>query len=363
MGRAGGLNDPAAADAANAARLRRFATREAPRLSPFYAALAGFAAEAPDALAILRHRLPGQPPANMLLGAVHRLLLDGADHDLRAFYPNLVERPRPLGEAGPALADFCRRFREPLTAIVARRVTCTNEVRRAIMLRLGFGWMAAHGAAEGARPGLVEIGCSAGLNLNWDRFRIDLGRHGRFGPRDAPLTLGCRVDGAGPVAAGGPLPAFARRIGIDVVRSDPADAGDRAWMQALVWPDNPGRRAALDAAIAIAIAHPAEIRIGDAARLVGPVLAGLADDGPVWVFHSVMMYQLPVQRRLAIERALAAASRRRPVWRLAFEGEGARRYVLRVVRYGGGQRRMQVRLAESDGHVTAVRLYRPIMSR
>jgi hypothetical protein len=68
---------------------RDFAT-DARRLgSPLYAELA-LAIDGDEALkALTRDRRPGQPPANLLLAAVHYLLLRGAEHPLRSYYATL----------------------------------------------------------------------------------------------------------------------------------------------------------------------------------------------------------------------------------------------------------------------------------
>lgn len=158
----------------------------------------------------------------------------------------------------------------------------------------------------------------------------------------------------------GRRPRLGRRLGIDMVRTAVDDPADRAWLRALVWPDQPGRAATLDAALAVAAADPPKIRIGDAVRLLAPTLATLPGRDPAWVTHTVMLYQLDGAQRRALARALAAASRRRTVWEIGFEGEGGagrgpgQDMVLRVTRYRAGRRRGTMRLATSDGHVTRI---------
>ncbi len=52
---------------------------------------------------------PGQPHANLLFAAVHFLLLRGAQHPLRAFYPNLNDGHIEGGDPFPAFRDFVHR--------------------------------------------------------------------------------------------------------------------------------------------------------------------------------------------------------------------------------------------------------------
>lgn len=59
--------------------------------SPLYQALCPVVAADRDLLELMTRRRPGQQASYLLFGAVHRLLLDGADHRLRAFYPSVAD--------------------------------------------------------------------------------------------------------------------------------------------------------------------------------------------------------------------------------------------------------------------------------
>src|SRR4051794_2562880 len=61
----------------------------------------------------------GQPPANVLLAAVHYLLLRGAEHPLKRFYPNLNGGSRVEGEDPfPRFQDFVAQFRGELAPLI-----------------------------------------------------------------------------------------------------------------------------------------------------------------------------------------------------------------------------------------------------
>src|SRR5262245_46898664 len=85
------------------------------------------------------HARPGQPHANMILGAVHFLLLRGDDHRLRRFYGTLggtvsAEANDPF----PDFRDFVQRHREVVLALIETRVTNTNEIGRSALLHAAF---------------------------------------------------------------------------------------------------------------------------------------------------------------------------------------------------------------------------------
>ena len=139
---------------------------------------------------------PGQPPANVLLASVHYLLLRGAEHRLRRFYPNLNGGRRIEGEDPfPHFSNFVNTHLSELVPLIENHVTNTNEVARCSALHAGFRVV----AREAGEPlHLIEIGPSAGLNLNWDRYRVRYCRGSEtfdVGPADAAITTECELRG------------------------------------------------------------------------------------------------------------------------------------------------------------------------
>src|SRR5271156_2010214 len=72
----------------------------------------------------------GQPHANVLFASVHFLLLRGAQHPLRDFYPDLNGGKISGEDPFPAFRDFCLTHRAELETLIISRVTNTNEVGR-----------------------------------------------------------------------------------------------------------------------------------------------------------------------------------------------------------------------------------------
>jgi hypothetical protein len=81
---------------------------------------------------------PGQYPTFLFFGAVHRLLLGGADHALARFYPSIAgTQVLPAADAGPSLVSFCEAFGAELAETISTRLVQTSQVQRALGLRLG----------------------------------------------------------------------------------------------------------------------------------------------------------------------------------------------------------------------------------
>ena len=149
--------------------------------SPLYRALSQTVATHDQLLDLAARGRPGQYPTFLFFGAVHQLLLRGADHPLARFYPSIAGRwALPPDEVGPALVSFGVMFETELAEIISSRLVQTNHVQRALGLRLGLSMIA---AAVTGPVHLIEVGASAGFNLRFDRYGYRLDGLAVRGPR------------------------------------------------------------------------------------------------------------------------------------------------------------------------------------
>jgi hypothetical protein len=289
---------------------------------------------------------PGQPHANLLFGAVHFLLLRGAQHPLRAFYPDLGGTD--AGDPFPAFRDFCLTHREELLPLIASRVTNTNEVGRSAILHPGF-----RAAADEAKMPLcpIEIGPSAGLNMIWDSYGVRYHKDGNtiaaIAP-DAPLVIECEAMGD-KIPPAGPLPKIAGRLGLERNPVDLSNAEDRDWLRALMWPDQIARAKRLDKAIALFEKSRPEIRSGDALALLPEAMAAAPQGSAICIYHTITVYQFSTAMKQALDDILTTAGLRRPVLRLSFEMESPHENLLKLIRYRDGTKDERV-LASAHAH-------------
>ena len=310
--------------------------------SPLYARLSEGVGTDEELKALAAHARPGQPHANMLLGAVHFLLLRGAEHPLRRFYPDLGGSAAEGEDPFPPFRDFVLRHRDEILKLVETRVTNTNEVGRSAVLHPGFRMLPADEPLH-----LVEIGPSAGLNMIWDRYGVRYSQRCAIAP-DAPLVIDCELRGDR-LPPCGPAPLVGSRIGLELNPVDLANPDDRDWLRALMWPDQVPRLRRLERAMALfAEVHP-PIRSGDALTLLPDAIAQ-APGGTVCVYHTIVTYQFSSAMREALENILVVAGLRRPVWRLSFEFDGTE-CALSLIRYRDGTRDERL-LAHAHPHGT-----------
>jgi hypothetical protein len=293
---------------------------------------------------------PGQPHANMILAAVHFLVLRGAVDPVTRFYPSAggtvsAQDEDPL----PDFKAFVLKHLDAIAPLIAARVTNTNEIGRGALLHPGFRTIAKE---AGAPLSLIEIGPSAGLNLIWDKYGVRYHQDGKTAATindGALLVIDCELRG-GRIPPVAPAPRIGGRIGLELNPVDLANADDRDWLRALIWPDQVARLRRLDRAIALFAQERPEIRAGDALALLPAALAAVPDDQAPCVYHTIAVYQFSREMREALESILTIAGLRRPVWRLSFEYDGEL-YVLSLIRYGDGVRQ-ETKLASCHPHGT-----------
>jgi hypothetical protein len=316
--------------------------------SELYSRLASAIGEDEELKTLAARARKGQPHANMILGAVHFLLLRGAEHPLKRFYATVggtarVEDNDPF----PDFRDFVLSRESEVSRLIETRVTNTNEVMRSSVLHAGFR---AAATAFGAPLHLVEIGPSAGLNLIWDRYGVRYLRDEKTVASIAPesaLVLDCELRGANDPPTG-PAPAVASRVGLELNPVDLGNRDDRDWLRALIWPEDVARLQRFERAVDVFGEQPPEIRAGDALALLPDALAEAPRGETVCVYHSIAIYQFSAEMKEALDNILTVAGLRRPVARLSLEYNGLDAE-LTLIRYADGVREQRL-LAISHPH-------------
>jgi hypothetical protein len=303
-----------------AAAFIHFGKVECPPLDArIYAALCENVAHDPDLLDLAAHAPPDQPPVNLLFAAVHYLLLAGEDHELRAWYPGLAPGEANSPEsAGPAFRDFCLARRPRIRELIETRLTQTNVLQRTSALLPSFARVF---EAGGRKPlSLLEIGTSAGLNLNWDRFHYVYSDGTRWGSPSSPVVIESELRGAGALAfLPGEIPV-AERLGVDLNPLNLSDPDEVLWLQALIWPDHAGRQERLAAGIRIAKQDPISLVEGDASEKLPSLIAEASPGTTLCVFGTFTLYQFPRDALVATLKAMQAASASRPIHFISMEG-------------------------------------------
>jgi hypothetical protein len=277
------------------------------------------------------------------VGGVHRLALKGIE-PFAGVFATLDRDPATLDQAARAAGAW------PQMQDWIRNPPQTNEVMRCAVFLGGF--MAVAGA-QGLPLRMREMGCSAGLNLLWDRYRYRLGET-LWGPEESPVRLEPRWEGPSPGPAG---LAVASRRGVDQLPVDLDDPEQRFRLLSYVWADQAERLARVRAAQEITRRNPPPVDQGDAADWVEAELAELPEGQTTVLYHSYVWSYLPSATQARIKAALAEAGTRAHAGaglaHLAFESvDGTEKSALALTLWPGGERRV---LAEAHPHGRWVR--------
>jgi hypothetical protein len=280
-------------------------------------------------------------------GAAHRLALMGVEPCAGAF-ARLDRDPAGLDEVARATARW------PEIGEWLSNPPQTNEVMRSAVFLGGFLEVA---RAQGLPLRIREMGCSAGLNLLWDRYRFRLGDT-QWGPEESPVKLEPRWEGRSPDLA--PLSVASRR-GVDQLPIDLADPGQRIRLLSYIWADQAERMERVRGALHLAQQDPPTVDHADAADWVEAELAELPQGQTTVLYHSFVWHYLPRATQQRVQAALGTAGARARkdagLAYLSFElkpgfVDGAEQAKLTLTLWPGGERRV---LAEAHPHGRWVR--------
>ena len=253
----------------------------------------------------------GDALALRLAGGLHALVLTGAAPALAAFY----RAPDALSdaEATALLLATLRGHQAPLLAYL-QSPPQTNEVRRSVALIAAGHWL----TDRFKLPIVIsELGASAGLNLNWDRYALDLPGQS-YGAPDSPLRLS--PDWKGPLPPHSP-PHVAARAGVDLRPLNPAT--DTIRILSYIWADQPDRLARTRAAMALA---DTAVQQGDAVDWLDGRLKQRHPGHLHLIFHTIAWQYFPpmaqVRGRDLLAKAGAQATEDAPLAHLAMEADG-----------------------------------------
>lgn len=312
--------------------------------SPLYKQLAICIGQDSELLRLAAHAQRSQPPPNMIFAAVQYLLAEDESAELRTYYNQFCDQPRPVADVFPVFRAYCLDNIDRLLPLIATRRTQTNAVSRSLFLTLAFQ------QAMNAKPlTLIEVGCSAGLNLNWTRFGYDYADWGQLGALESPVQLTTQWRGTRRPVYRAALPTVAHAVGIDVNPLDMTDEADARWLEALIWPEHHIRRERLHHAIALAQQYPPTLQRGDLFDLLPNAVRAAKVETQLIIFGSFVLYQLSREMREAFYLLLDEVAQERELCWISAEWIQTATCEMTLTRWQQGQPQTEL-LAKVDPH-------------
>lgn len=284
---------------------------------------------------VARHVLnwPGDPRSRAdslplrLCGALHALVLTGADDGLAWAYA-----ARHVSH--DLLIDVLQRHADPILHWL-KSPPQTNEVARSAPLIAAARFL---GNLTRQPLHLRELGASAGLNLNFDRYHL--------GDSGDGVVLTPDWQGSMP---DGPLTVASRR-GVDLNPLDPE--GDGLRLMAYCWADQDARMTRLRAALDLARRDPPPVDQGDAGEWLHEQVRTPVR-GTLLVFHTIAAQYFPPATGAACAAALtmagAEATPDSPLAHLQMEADGGEGAALTLTLWDGQRRDWSLGRADFHG--------------
>ncbi len=223
-------------------RFLSFAETECKGNSNLYYRLSLQIANDAELLNIASHTRQGQPIPNIFFAAVHYLLLSNPNYRLAKYYPSIqkalfTEIPFDI------FRDFCLTNKNEIKEIISTRIVQTNVITRCSYLMPIFSKL----IKEESKPTtIIDIGTSAGLTLNFDKYQYWYNDQKSIGKSNV-IVKSKIVDSEIPAIFDISYPII--KIGIDQNLIDPTDKNEIMWLKALVWTDQIERFVAIDEAL------------------------------------------------------------------------------------------------------------------
>jgi hypothetical protein len=294
---------------------RHYSEVDAAGTSPLYERVAVALSESEEALrAIAAAPARTRGPA-VILAALHDLALAGRAPALAAAYAAAD------GDAAASAAiDTLLRMTDSVVAIaVRRRKARASETGRCAVLYPAIAEAARRVGASAV--GLIDVACSAGLNLNVDRVGITYSDGQSLGDPSSPVQMSSSIVGDRPIPAQA-MPEVVARVGVDLDPVDVTDADDARWLRACLSPDQPERAARLEAEMTLAATAPPLLLRGDAVDVLPDAFARVPADALPVLTTTWALSQFPLESRQRFLRRLDEAATGRPVAWVSAEGVG-----------------------------------------
>ncbi|WP_110927902.1 DUF2332 domain-containing protein [Bacillus massiliglaciei] len=275
-------------------RFKDFADRHYKGESPLYEFLSQKIAEDNQILELCKVIKPWKPAPDMLLGAVHYLLLKGSPHRLKYYYPSTSQTPLPIRQSFPAFQEFCVIYKEVIEHLLKTRAVQTNEIGRCAYLYPSLCYI-----SEIARKplALIEIGTGSGIQLLCDQFSYSYQTEETYGNTNSPLHISSEIRGNTFPKNLWKMPTVAERIGIDQSICNLENTEQKTWFEAFIWPEQKKRRQML--AQAASILHDEEVTLiqGDGIELLPDIARTIPSNHTICIFHTHVANHLPLSMK------------------------------------------------------------------
>jgi hypothetical protein len=244
-------------------------------------------------------------------GGLHALVLMARDANLAAVYPpHIVDDSKFTNAVVQTI-----KHHDAFLCCWVDNAPQTNEVRRSAVLIAASHWL---DARYHLPLHVSELGASAGLNMQFDKFAMLIGDE-HWGPTNATVRLAPEWRGPTPPHS---KPHTVERRGVDLNPLHVGQSQDELRLISYIWPDQPERIARTRVAMAL---QDAPVDKGDAVDWLAKHLVEPRPGCLHLIYHTIAWQYFPrdsqTRGREMIEAAGMAATDTSPIAWLAMEAD------------------------------------------
>jgi len=292
---------------------------------------------------------PGQPIPNIFFASIHYLLLKDEKCTLANFYPSIVKEPTeeiPFDE----FKKFCIGKSAEIRYLISTKLVQTNEITRCAYLMPVFSriiWQ------EDRPSTIIDIGTSAGLTLNFDKYEYCYNEkkiYGNSGIVVKSKVLGPRIPRIYPITQS------LKKIGIDQNIIDLQNEDEILWLKALIWPDQLERFRIMEAALKEAESSGIELVQANTIREFKNVIENVQEKQNLIIFATHVLYQFSNEQRQEFYLMLDEIGKVRDFYFLSVEGirellakYSSKDLVIELTTYKNSNK-TEALVAETNGH-------------
>ena len=331
-------------------RFTSFAENECKDYAPLYYQLSLDIANDDDVCAIASFTRTGQPIPNIFLGAIQYLLLKNRDHELAQFYPTITKVENKDQIPFDLFKKFCLANETAIKQIIAERIVQTNVLNRCTYLYPIFSGII---NKERKAATLIDIGTSAGLTLNFDKYEYWYNDKKAFGA-SAVKNYANIIESDSPELK--PITEKITKIGIDQNLIDPTNEDEKLWLKALIWADHIDRFVYMDEALKLKEIGEIHFIQGNSILDFKKVIEQVNEPETLIVFATHALYQFNAEAKNEFYQMLDALGQQRDFYFLSVESMQslAEKYnsnnaVIELTTYKNSNKQQEL-IGETNGH-------------
>ena len=329
-----------------------FAENECKEVSDFYYNLSTKIAEDDELISIASFCRQRQPMPNLFLASVHYLLLKKKSRDLSNYYPSITKNYKQQLPFA-LFKEFCLENKKEIIELEQSKIVQTNALNRCAYIMPILSNL-----FDGKKINIINIGTSAGLTLNFDKYEYHY--NGKYSFGKSPVKIRSEI-------IEGVIPSFKQnviinnKIGIDQNPLDLRNLDNANWLKALIWADLTERIEKIEQAISVAKKENIQFEKTNSLQDFEDIIRRQNSEVPLVIYHTHVLYQFTQDEREKFWNLIDKIGKERDLTYLAAEGSkvfkndfGINGILVQLTEYQKGSKISRI-IAETNGHANWIK--------